>query len=358
MAASGGRTADPGAGDDVPRRYRRVLSPLTIGSTVLPNRIVRTAHSTTQPWGGRSLVEYHVARARGGVGLTILGAASVHPSSPSDIPAHQEGVVAGYERLVEAVTPYGMRLMQQLWHGGSALGTNPLGGPPWSASDVPNPLRGVIPVPMTQAMIDDVVAGYAAAADRARRGGLDGVEVHAGHTYLPAQFLSPLTNRREDDYGGDLPNRARFLLEVLAAVRATVGPDFPVGVRLSAEEETPGGLTPDDTAQVARLVEPYVDFIDVTLGGYHRFHRMVATSDGAPTGYEIPAAQVVTRAVRVPTIVAGRITTLDHAEHLLAEGVADLVGMVRATIADPDLVAKARQGREELIRPCIGTNEG
>lgn len=176
-------------------KYPHVFAPWPVGDLTIANRVVRTTHNTTHPWvaGDDSLIEYHVARARGGVGLTILGAASVHASAPMpDLPAHMESAVPGYRRLVEAVAPHGMRLMQQLWHGGSVMRGNPLGGPTWSASDVPNPVRGTVPRPMTKTMIDDVVAGFASTAERMQRVGLDGVEIHAGHGYLIAQFLSPL----------------------------------------------------------------------------------------------------------------------------------------------------------------------
>ncbi|MFD2396626.1 FAD-dependent oxidoreductase [Prauserella oleivorans] len=346
-------------GNGMAERYTSVFTPLRLNEVTIPNRIVRTAHTTHQPLRtGSGLIDYHVARARGGVGLSILGASSVHASAPMEIASHEDSVVPQYQRFADALAPYDMAVMQQLWHGGSAAHHNPLGGPPWSASDIPNPRSGVTPVPMTKTMIDDVVAGFAAAAGRVRRGGLHGVEIHAGHNYLVAQFLSPLTNHRTDDYGGSPANRLRFLTEILDAVRREVGPDFPVGVRFSADEDVPGGLTPDDTLPIARAIEPEVDFIDVSFGGYYRFHRMMATADGYGLGYELPSSTRVTRHLSVPTIVSGRIMTIEHADRIVSSGDADMVSMVRALIADPELVAKTRHGAEERIRPCIGTNEG
>lgn len=339
--------------------YERVFQPIDIAGTTIPNRIVRTAHSTAHPWvdSGDELIAYHEARARGGVGLSILEIGGVHLSSPSLIPVYGDHVVPGYHKLVDRLHPHGMKVFQQLWHGGAAAPINLLGGPPWSASDVPNPDSGTVPRPMTQAMIDDVVAAFAAAARRCREGGIDGVEIHGAHGYLVGQFLSPLTNRRTDRYGGSCENRARFLCEVLAAMRAEVGPDYPLGVRLSASEEVEGGLVPEDAVEIAKLVEPEVDFVDVSLGSYYRFYKMLSPMDD-PLGYEIPTSGQVTRAVQVPTIVTGRIMTLDHAERLLADGTAELVSMVRALIADPDLVVKARHGRAEQIRPCISSSQG
>ena len=331
---------------------------LRLAGLTIPNRVVRTAHTTHQALASPEMVDYHLARARGGVGLTILGAASVHPSAPMEIATHLDSVVAEYQRFMEALAPYDMKVMQQLWHPGSAGHANALGGPLWSASDVPNPVRGRTPIPMTPGMIDDVVAGYAAAARRVKQGGLHGVEVHGGHNYLVSQFLSTATNRRSDEYGGSLENRLRLLREILVAIRSEVGPDFPVGVRLSSSDDVRGGLTPQDAHEAAQGIQSLVDFIDVSFGGYYRFNRMMATADGYPLGYELDSSAQVTRGLEVPTIVTGRIMTVEHAEQIIESGVADMVSMVRALIADPDIVAKTLAGDEDRIRPCIGTNEG
>ena len=289
-------------------------------------------------------------------GLSILEIAGVHRTSPSGIPVLADVVLPFYEQLAARVRPHGMRVFQQLWHAGAAFPNRP-GFPNWAPSDVPNPMVGVVPTPMTAAMIDDVVGTFARAAGRVHDGGLDGVEVHAAHGYLVGQFLSPATNHRDDGYGGSTEGRTRFLREVLEAIRAEVGPEFPVGVRLSADDQIEGGLEPVETAEIARLVEPLVDFVDVSLSSYWRFHKLLSTLDD-PLGYELASSEVVTKAVTVPTIVTGRIMTLDHAAHLVETGVADLVSMVRALIADPALVVKVRQGRAEEVRPCIGTSMG
>lgn len=339
--------------------YDKLFEPIDVGSVTIPNRIVRTAHSTGHMWvdSGRSLIAYHEARAKGGVGMSILEIGGVHMSSPSIIPVFADFVMDGYQKLADAMAPHGMKLFQQLWHGGSAAPLNIMGGPLWSASDVPNPQNGLVPAPMTQGMIDEIVEAFAAAARRVKGGGLDGVEIHGAHGYLVGQFLSPLTNKRTDAYGGSLENRTRFLREIIAAMRAEVGSAFPIGVRLSSSEEVEGGLTPEECADIARMVAPSVDFIDVSLAGYYKFYRMLAPMD-EPLGYEIPKSEIVTRSVQVPTIVTGRIMTLDHASQIVASGQADMVSMVRALVADPDLVRKAREGRSGEVRPCIGSSQG
>jgi 2,4-dienoyl-CoA reductase-like NADH-dependent reductase (Old Yellow Enzyme family) len=329
-----------------------LFRPLDVGGCEIPNRIVRAAHSTGTV--GEDLIAYHEQRAEGGVGLTILEIAGVHRSSPTSIPVHSDVVLSFYEQIAARLHRHGTRVFQQLWHGGSANGRV---GQPWAPSAVPNPSVGVVPRELTPGMIDELVGAFATAARRCRDGGLDGVELHGAHGYLIGQFLSPATNLREDGYGGSTQARTRFLVEILDAIRAEVGAGYPVGVRLSADDQIEGGIDPGEAAAIARLIEPHIDFIDVSLASYWRFHKLLSTLDD-PLGYEIPTSEVVTRAVTVPTIVTGRIMTLDHARHLVESGVADMVSMVRAMIADPHLVAKARAGRDGEIRPCIGTSMG
>ena len=332
--------------------YDNLFQPLQLAGCTVPNRIVRTAHSTGTK--GEDLIAYHEERARGGIGLTIIEIAGVQPSSATVIPAFTDRVLPFYEELARRMHAHGTQVFQQLWHGGAAHGR---AGQPVSASAVPAPSINVVPRPMTTTMIDDTVAAFAAAAVRCRDGGLDGVELHGAHGYLIGQFLSPATNLRDDSYGGPLENRTRFLVEILEAIRSEVGVGFPVGVRLSGTDFIEGGIDPTEAAAIARHIEPLVDFLDISMGSYWRFHKFLSTLDD-PLGYEIESSEQVTRAVTVPTIVTGRIMTLDHASRLVETGVADMVSLVRAMIADPHLVVKARNGREAEIRPCIGTSMG
>lgn len=341
--------------------YDNLFESIQVAGLEIPNRIVRTAHGTFLKFPGlgeknASLVRYHEARARGGVGMSILEVAPVHQSSLHGwMPAWKDEAIDGYRVLADAVHPHGMKLFQQLWHGGH-VGHNALGGPPWSASDIPNPAIGVVPIPMTKTMIDEVVAAFAAAAIRCKAGGLDGVEVHGAHGYLPAQFFSRATNRRTDEYGGSIENRVRFCREVLEAIRAAVGPDFPISLRMVADEEYEGGIVPAEAVQIAQLLEPYYDILNVSIGNYWSMYKILAPME-EPTGYELPKTTIVTKAVSKPTIVTGRVTSLELASQIVADGVADMVSMVRALIADPHLVRKSREGRVAEVRPCIGTNQ-
>lgn len=344
-----------------------VFEPIKIGSVTVANRIVRTAHGTalsapTMQQPGEindAFIRYHEARARGGVGLSILEVAGVHPTSPSPIAVWDDRIIEQYQRLSEATAPHGMRLFQQLYHGGHHISPNGHGGAaPWSASDIPSPMLGLVPAPMTRGQIDELVEGFASAARRVQLGGLDGVEIHAAHGYLLGQFLSPMTNRRDDDYGGSFENRLRLLREVLAATRAATGPEFPIGVRLSAEEGVPDGMDAYQTSRIAEAITDDIDFLDVSYANYHAgFERIIGAMD-EPHGYQLPAARIVSKATTKPTIVTGRFTTLLEAEAVLRDGDADLVSMVRATIADPDIVRKTREGRAHEVRPCIACNQG
>ncbi len=332
--------------------YDNLFQPLQIGGCTVPNRIARTAHSTGTT--GEDLIRYHEERAKGGIGLTIIEIAGVQPSSATSIPVFTDRVLPFYEELSTRMHTYGTKVFQQLWHGGAAYGR---AGQPISASAVPAPSVNIVPRPMTKTMIDDTVAAFAAAAARCREGGMDGVELHGAHGYLIGQFLSPATNLRDDEYGGSLENRARFVVEILQAIRAEVGAGFPVGVRLSGTDFIQGGIDPAEASAIAQHIEPLVDFLDISMGSYWRFHKFLSTLDD-PLGYELESSEQVTRSVRVPTIVTGRIMTLDHASHIVESGAADMVSLVRAMVADPHLVRKAREGREAEIRPCIGTSMG
>ncbi len=337
--------------------YEQLFQPIHVGPITIPNRIVRSAHSTALPL--KRLIAYHEARAVGGVGMSTLEATGVHLSSPamrSIIPLHDDSVINFYKELSSALKPHGMKMLQQIYHPGSARGPGK-GTTQISSSAIPNPHVGGIPVEMTISMIEEMVEAFAAAARRCRDGGLDGIDIHASSGYLIEQFLSPANNIRTDNYGGSLENRMRFLMQIIEAIREEVGNDICVGIRLPNEEYIPGGLTAQDNAEIAKIVEPHVDYISLHMGSYWRFHKLLSPMDD-PLGHEMPANEPITKQLTKPTIVVGRIMTLDHAETIVKDGQADMVSMVRALIADPGLVNKAKQGQSDLIRPCIGSNFG
>ncbi|OZI16947.1 NADH-flavin oxidoreductase/NADH oxidase [Bordetella genomosp. 7] len=339
--------------------YRNLFSPLLIGGVEISNRIVRTAHATrlAQGYVNDDLIAYHLERAKGGVGLSILESTSVHPSSTFSLTAADDGAIAPMRRLVDAIAPTGMKLFTQLWHGGY---TDPAadGGLPWAVSALPGRYSVAPPVPMTTGQIGELVEAYGKAAARMQAAGLNGVEVLAGAGYLFSQFFSPVLNQRTDVYGGSLENRMRALLETLRAIRSATSAEFAVGIRVSASTDPRILSTEDVNAILLRVQdEGLVDFVDITHGDYY-FHVERYAGMDRPVGYQLPASDRISHGVTVPRIIVGRYATLDDAEQAIRESHAEMIGMVRGMIADPMLIEKARAGRGTDVRPCISCNQG
>ena len=340
-------------------RYPLTFAPYTLKNVELRNRVVRTSMGSGIPAGGLvndELIAFHAARARGGVALTYIDPGQTHWSSPSFIDNTRPEVVDGLRRLTGAVRAEGARVFQQLMHGGPTNIPQD-GSAPWAASALPDPGLGMVCRPMTQWMIDEIVTGFVTAARHAQAGGIDGIEVHAGHGYVFSSFLSPATNHRTDAYGGPFENRIRLLCEVLAAIREAVGPEYPLGVRLSAdaaEHQTSGA----DIARIAATLSErgLIDFVSLSLGSHYGRDLLMGGLHEA-AGYQLEVNGAIARGISLPTIVTGRFAAIEEVEQALAAGGIDLVGMVRATIADPDLVRKTAEGRTRLIRPCIACNQ-
>lgn len=339
--------------------FTHVDKPISLGPMELRNRIVRPAHGTNLGRGFISdeLIAYHEARARGGVALSIIEVGSVHPSSPFSINLWDPALEPGYRKLVERIKPHGMKLSQQLWHCGHNF-VPADGSPPWSPSAIASPVMGVVPIEMTKAMIDEIVEAHVTAARRCESYGLDGVEVQVGHGYLVHQFLSANTNVREDEYGGSFENRCRFALEILRGVRDAVSRDVAVGVRM-APDCTPHGVGVEDVCRLAQWFERegLIDYINISEGSYHSMPQLIGGMH-EPVGYEIPSSSIIAKSVKLPSIVIGRFRTLEEADAVVRSGDADCVGMVRALIADPDLVNKGLAGKSDTVRPCIACNQG
>jgi 2,4-dienoyl-CoA reductase-like NADH-dependent reductase (Old Yellow Enzyme family) len=353
-------------------------SPIRFGPLDLAGRIVSTAHQTglvEDHLPTEDLVAYHEARAAGGAAGIFVEATAVHPTgllTPHTLGGYLPEIVGGYERLSDAVHRHGAALLVQLFHGGREVFGGAPRAPAVAPSAVPSARFHSEPRALTRMEIDEIVEGYAGAAGHARDGGLDGVEISMAHGYLAAQFFNPATNRRVDGYGGDLDARMRFALEVLEAVRAEVGREIAVGVRLSASELTPEGQEPAEAAQIAGRLRAsgLVDFVSLALGHSASYTGSVWIAPPPPLaedaiGQYLPAAtdewhgghgdRSGDAGVRV--IATTRIVDLAHAEEIVASGRADLVGMTRALIADPALVSKARAGRPGDVIECIGCNQ-
>ena len=354
-----------------PAAYPHLFTPLRIGPRTAKNRVVFGAHFTmfTEPaarygepgFYGERLGRYLGLRAAHDVGVVIAGQAQVHPTTAyqmhNNAVAWDEAAIPQLARVAGAITKQGALALLQLAHNGGVNTGRWSHRPVWTPSHVVNNLEA--PKPLEQAEIRELTRHFARSARNAVRAGFDGVEIHGAHGYLIHEFLSPKSNRRTDAYGGSLENRMRFGVEVLEAVRAAVGRDAVVGLRLVGDEEIgPSGLTAEDAAAIGARFEAagLVDFLDVSIG---RSGVGMVRPVYAPHGVGVYAAASVKRAVRaVPVFTVQRILTPDEAESIVARGDADAVTLVRALIADEAWAAKARDGRASEIRHCTGINQG
>ncbi|MFN0153291.1 MAG: FAD-dependent oxidoreductase [Gaiella sp.] len=327
-----------------------LLRPLALGPVELPNRVASTSHQTTlvhEHLPTDDFIAYHELRARGGAGLIVLEATAVHPSgllTPHTLGGYLPQIVAGYRKVAESVRPHGTVLLTQLFHGGREQIASPPRAPALAPSAVPSARFRTEPRALRPPEIEEIVEGFARSAELAAEGGLDGVEISASHHYLIEQFMTPATNRREDEWSAG----PQFLLAVVRAVRLAL-PGLVLGVRLSAD-----GSAGRRMAEV--LTGEDVDYVSLALGHSDSYLGSVGIAPPFPE----PAATIADAARdfprRVPLVVTSRITRADEAETLLESGVADVVGMTRALIADPGFVHKVARGRAEEIRPCIGCN--
>lgn len=345
-----------------------LLSPLQVGPVRLLNRIVSTSHQTGlvhDHLPTDDLLAYHRARAEGGVGAIFLEATATDHTgllTAHTIGGFLPGIVPAYRRLSEAVHEHGAGLFVQFNHGGREQISSAPRAPAAAPSAVPSLRFKTEPRALTAREIAGLIQGYAGSARHAAEGGLDGIELSMSHGYLPAQFLSPLSNRRRDRYDGSFEARLSFSVEVLEAIRAAAGPRLAVGVRLSADELVPGGLGVRDCAEVvARLQQAgLVDFVSLVLGhsAFPAASTWIAPPPPAPAAAIAEPAAAIRAAVPQATILAAtRVVDLAAAERLVAAGTADLVGMTRALIADPQLIAKTVSGHAGEVVECIGCNQ-
>lgn len=348
-------------------RFPHLFAPLTIRGVTLRNRILSTGHDTTLPSDGTvnpALIAYHKARAEGGAGLIVTQVAGVHETARYTshlLMATSDDCIPGYRALAETVHAAGCAIFSQLFHPGREImeSADGLLAVAYAPSVTPNERFHVMPRALTLPLIAEIVAGYAAAARRMRQAGLDGVEVVASHGYLPAQFLNPRINRRTDAYGGDDAKRLHFLREVLAAIRAETDEGFVIGLRISGGERDDEGLTLDEAIAACVGAEDLLDYVNVTTGTSASVGGAVhiAPPMAFTPGYVAPEASSFRKALKIPVFVAGRINQPQEAEAILASGKADMCGMTRAMIADPQMPNKAQRGAVDDIRACIGCNQ-
>jgi mycofactocin system FadH/OYE family oxidoreductase 2 len=356
-------------GTVVSERYPHLFSPLQIGPVKARNRIMQTAHVklfTTDGIDSLRNVAYQVERAKGGAGLLITGHRLIHPTSTTGMSrfAYQylKGALEIDRKMTSGVHEHGALMFAQLNHFGlnatsdSADDLRVL----WGPSAVKSPAYGETPKAMEHEDIAEVVEWWARSAELAREGGFDGTEVHIAHSYLLHQFLSPVYNKRDDEYGGSLENRLRFTREVIDAVRSRTGDDWAIGIRLTLSEFMgEGALDIEDAKETVRLLESWckLDFVNVSAAGYHNIFKAIEPSD-VPDGFLVDLSAQVKATTDLPVFTIGGIKDPVLAEEIIASGRADMVAMTRAQIADPEFANKAREGREDEITRCIRGNQG
>lgn len=338
-----------------------------LGQVELRNRVFSSSHAPAYNTDGtpsERYVAYHEEKARGGIGLTMIGgSSSVSPDSPSiwgQLDFSTDAIIEPLGHMVDRVHAHGAAIMSQLSHMGRRNVSNdghwlPLIGP----SPIREPMHRHWPKQIDKADIRRVVGDFASAARRAQRSGLDGIELCAT-SHLIDQFWTPLANRRTDEYGGSLDNRLRFTFEVLAAIREAVGGDYAVGIRMIGEEDEIGGLSREESSEIAQRLATsgLLTFINITkasLATEDGLSRAIPPS-GTPLMPYVSLAAKIKDVVDLPVLHATRIADVSSARHAIAEGLIDLAGMTRAHIADPHIVAKLMRGDEDRIRTCVGAS--
>ncbi|HET7326392.1 MAG TPA: NADH:flavin oxidoreductase [Nocardioidaceae bacterium] len=343
-----------------------LLEPFTLRQLTLRNRVVSTSHEPAYAEDGMPKDRYrlyHLEKARGGVGLTMIGgSAVVAPDSPpafGNLLLYKDEIVPWLRRLTDDMHQAGAAVMCQVTHLGRR--TSNYSGD-WLPLVYPSPLREAahraFPKTAEAWDLDRIVADYVAAAERCVAAGLDGIEIQS-YGHLLDAFLSPVTNRRSDELGGSLEHRMAFPRRVISAVRAAVGPNFIVGIRMSMDEDQAGGLGQVEALSALReYVADGIDFLSVIKGTIDSDTTLakVIPSMGTPSAPFLEFAGEIRRAVDIPVMHASRISDVATARHAIREGMLDLVGLTRAQIADPHLVAKVAAGEEDRIRPCVGAN--
>lgn len=343
--------------------YPALFEPITVNKMTLKNRIVMEPMCSNIPTVtgeiGEDGISYYEQRAKGGTGLIIVENACIdYPMGGNgtvQLRIDDIGYVPGLYKLTERLHRYGAKVSIQINHAGSGANPARTGCQPASASDIPNHVGGIVPRPLTEEEIYGIVDKYGAAAVRVKQAGFDAIEIHAGHTFLLNQFLSPIFNKRTDKFGGSYENRARFARLVIDKVREAVGPDFPISLRVSAEEFLPGGNTLEDTLELLTYLNDGIDMFNISAAlidsSYYQIDKMDLVD-----GWLAYTAEAVKKKFGKPTITVGNIRDPKIAEEIITSGQADLIGMGRGLIAEPNWAKKVENGKEALLRKCISCN--
>ncbi|VUT00331.1 FAD-dependent oxidoreductase [Klebsiella pasteurii] len=346
--------------------YPHLFSPLTINGMTIKNRIIMPPMGTNlASLNGevtQEQIDYYELRARGGTGLiTIENICIDFPfasNGTTQLRIDNDQYIPRLFKLTETLHKHGACVSIQLNHAGASAYAYRLNGEmPLSSSSTPSKKNGNIPRPMTHDEIYHAVDKFGDAAERVRRAGFDCVEIHAGHSYLISQFLSPLFNKRTDEFGGSVENRARVLTLIVDKVRACVGPRFPVSLRISADDFLEGGNTLEDSLRILELCQEKVDIINVSAAQNDNLNFQIDQMS-LEDGWKRYLSRAVRDKFHKPTVIAGNIRTPKVAEDIITSGDADLIAIGRGLIAEPEWVQKVQSGNERLMRKCISCNIG
>ena len=325
-----------------------LVETLKAGRLELANRLVMPPMATEKSRAGGKvspeLIDYYEEKSRGGyIGLIIIEHSFVRPdgkASEGQLSAGDDSVVDGLRSLAKVIHQNGSKTVMQINHAGSATTREITGSVPVGPSVVPNPRKETVPRELAVEEIDDLIRSFQAAARRTKEAGFDGVEIHSAHGYLLNQFFSPLTNKRNDQYGGAVTDRIKIHLQIIEAVKEVVGDDFPVLIRLGASDFKPGGTTIEDSIIAAKEFEKAgVNILDIS-GGFSGYTVPGLTDQG----FFSPLTEAIKGAVSIPVILTGGITEAEAAEKLLKENKADLIGVGRAILKDSNWARKAITG--------------
>ncbi|WP_296558067.1 FAD-dependent oxidoreductase [uncultured Acetobacterium sp.] len=343
--------------------YEKLFERGRIGKVNLKNRVVMTAMgvnlANAQGEANDVITRYYEERAKGGVGLIITEVARIDDEygvgTPNQLSVTEGRHIPHLERMIETIQKYGTKVFVQLHHPGRETKSHLIGGKQIVApSAIMCQVTQEMPRALSTEECEGLVKKFIKGAVIAKTCGADGVELHVAHGYLLNQFVSPYSNKRTDKYGGSFQNRLRMVSEIITGIKYMCGADFPISVRISADEFVEGGLKIDESIKIARTLESYgIDAINVSSGTYESATTIIE-SGSYPQGWKKHLADAVRKNVKIPVIAVNNIKDPETAEQLLQDGVCDFVGVARGTLADPYWVKKAKEGKSDQIRKCIG----
>lgn len=346
-------------------KYPNIFSPLKVKNMTIKNRIVMTPMGTNFAGQNGEIndehIKYYEQRAKGETGLIILENAAVDfplgSNGTSQLRIDHDSFIPSLYKLTERLHKYGACVAMQINHSGASAVPDRIGCQPVSSSNIPSKTGGAIPRPLEKDEIFEIVEKYGKAAKRVQTAGFDAVEIHGGHSYLICQFLSPIYNKRDDEFGGSIENRARFARMIIDRVRKEVGPMFPILFRISADDLLEGGNTLEDTLKILEYLNDEVDIFDVSAGLNDSLQYQIDNMN-LPDGWRSYMSKAVRDKFNKPTITTGNIRNPEIAEKILSEGKADLIGIGRGLIAEPNWVLKVKNNQEDMLRKCISCNIG